>query len=182
MQVNTWAERTVLNQLTHPFVAKLEFAFQSKGKLFIGLEYFSGGDLHHHMHRPKSKSSGVQGTIATVVHGVGEPRGTGVHERCAPAAISKAGLRARRQEHAHHRDPASRGRRNERRALFCGGAPATRQEARLVLHMRWHADLKQRFIDSCSGVANADGKLSSEEFALIKGIAVTLGCPLPPVD
>jgi hypothetical protein len=45
-----------------------------------------------------------------------------------------------------------------------------------------NADLKQRFIDSCSGVANADGKLTSEEFALIKGIAVTLGCPLPPVD
>ena len=45
-----------------------------------------------------------------------------------------------------------------------------------------NADLKQRFIDACSGVANADGKLTSEEFALIKGIAVTLGCPLPPVD
>lgn len=45
-----------------------------------------------------------------------------------------------------------------------------------------NADLKQRFIDACSGVVNADGKLTSEEFALIKGIAVTLGCPLPPVD
>ena len=45
-----------------------------------------------------------------------------------------------------------------------------------------NADLKQRFIDACSGVANADGRLTSEEFALIKGIAVTLGCPLPPVD
>jgi Zn-dependent protease with chaperone function len=45
-----------------------------------------------------------------------------------------------------------------------------------------NADLKQRFIDACSGVANADGKLTSEEFALIKGIAVTLGCPLPPAD
>ena len=45
-----------------------------------------------------------------------------------------------------------------------------------------NVDLKQRLIDACSGVANADGKLTSEEFALIKGIAVTLGCPLPPVD
>ena len=45
-----------------------------------------------------------------------------------------------------------------------------------------NADLKQRFIDACSGVVNADGKLTSQEFALIKGIAVTLGCPLPPVD
>ena len=45
-----------------------------------------------------------------------------------------------------------------------------------------NADLKQRFIDACSGVVNADGKLTSEEFALVKGIAVTLGCPLPPVD
>ncbi|MBL6709328.1 MAG: hypothetical protein ISP99_08275, partial [Pseudomonadales bacterium] len=45
-----------------------------------------------------------------------------------------------------------------------------------------NADLKQRFIDACSGVVNDDGKLTSQEFALIKGIAVTLGCPLPPVD
>ena len=45
-----------------------------------------------------------------------------------------------------------------------------------------HADLQQRFIDACSGVVNADGKLTSQEFSLIKGIAVTLGCPLPPVD
>ena len=45
-----------------------------------------------------------------------------------------------------------------------------------------NADLKQRFIDACSEVVNADGKLTSQEFALIKGIAVTLGCPLPPVD
>jgi tRNA A-37 threonylcarbamoyl transferase component Bud32 len=57
-KVNTWAERTVLNQLTHPFVAKLEFAFQSKGKLFIGMEFFSGGDLHHHMHRKQGTSLG----------------------------------------------------------------------------------------------------------------------------
>ena len=45
-----------------------------------------------------------------------------------------------------------------------------------------NADLQQRFIDACSGVVNADGKLTSQEFSLIKGIAVTLGCPLPPVD
>ena len=45
-----------------------------------------------------------------------------------------------------------------------------------------NADLQQRFIDACSGVVNADGRLTSQEFSLIKGIAVTLGCPLPPVD
>jgi hypothetical protein len=49
-KVNIWVERTVLSQLAHPFTAKLEFAFSSAGKLFIGIDYFSGGDLHHHMH------------------------------------------------------------------------------------------------------------------------------------
>ena len=45
-----------------------------------------------------------------------------------------------------------------------------------------NSDLKQRFIDTCAAVVKADGKLTSDEFALIKGVATTLGCPLPPIE
>jgi tellurite resistance protein len=45
-----------------------------------------------------------------------------------------------------------------------------------------NADLTQRFIDACAGVINADGELTGDEFALIKGVATTLGCPLPPLE
>jgi len=45
-----------------------------------------------------------------------------------------------------------------------------------------NADLTQRFIDSCTHVVNADGELTGDEFALIKGVATTLGCPLPPLE
>jgi Zn-dependent protease with chaperone function len=45
-----------------------------------------------------------------------------------------------------------------------------------------NADLTQRFIDACACVVNADGELTGDEFALIKGVATTLGCPLPPLE
>lgn len=45
-----------------------------------------------------------------------------------------------------------------------------------------NADLTQRFIDACAGVVNADGTLTGDEFAIIKGVATTLGCPLPPLE
>lgn len=43
-------------------------------------------------------------------------------------------------------------------------------------------DLTQRFIDACAAVVQADGQLTGDEFALIKGVATTLGCPLPPLE
>ena len=45
-----------------------------------------------------------------------------------------------------------------------------------------NADLTQRFIDACAHVVNADGKLTADEFAVIKGVATALGCPLPPLE
>ena len=58
-KINTWSERTVLNKVAHPFIAHLEFAFQSPTKLFMGMEYFSGGDLHHHIHHGRPGRRGL---------------------------------------------------------------------------------------------------------------------------
>lgn len=39
------AERDVLSIVNHPFMVKLNFAFQNESKLFLVMDYCSGGDL-----------------------------------------------------------------------------------------------------------------------------------------
>lgn len=46
---NTKMERDVLSELAHPFVATLSFAFQNEDKLYMGMPFFNGGDLRHHL-------------------------------------------------------------------------------------------------------------------------------------
>ena len=43
------AERNVLSLSNHPFIVKLNFAFQTLTKLFLILEYCPGGDLSRHL-------------------------------------------------------------------------------------------------------------------------------------
>jgi serine/threonine protein kinase len=42
-------ERDVLREVHHPFVATLEFAFQNEDKLYMVMEYLSGGTIRYHM-------------------------------------------------------------------------------------------------------------------------------------
>jgi len=42
---NTWTERKILEKISHPFIIKLNFAFQSDKKLFFVLDYCPGGEL-----------------------------------------------------------------------------------------------------------------------------------------
>nr|CCA21552.1 protein kinase putative [Albugo laibachii Nc14] len=46
---NAKIERDILKQVDHPFVASLQFAFQNEDKLYLGMEFFNGGDLRHHL-------------------------------------------------------------------------------------------------------------------------------------
>ncbi|KAG9398793.1 hypothetical protein AC1031_014112 [Aphanomyces cochlioides] len=43
-------ERRILSTLRHPFLARLRFAFQTQSKLFLGLDFYTGGNLYYHMH------------------------------------------------------------------------------------------------------------------------------------
>ena len=47
------AERNVLSLSNHPFIVKLNYAFQSMTKLFLILEYCPGGDLAKHLRLEK---------------------------------------------------------------------------------------------------------------------------------
>lgn len=46
-------ERNVLSYVKHPFIVGLNFAFQTAEKLFLILDYCSGGDLGFHLQREK---------------------------------------------------------------------------------------------------------------------------------
>jgi serum/glucocorticoid-regulated kinase 2 len=53
-------ERRILSGVRHPFLACLRFAFQTPTKLYLGLDYYKGGNLYHHMH-----SSCINPQVAT---------------------------------------------------------------------------------------------------------------------
>lgn len=42
---HTKAERSILESVKHPFICDLKYAFQTGGKLYLILEYLSGGEL-----------------------------------------------------------------------------------------------------------------------------------------
>lgn len=48
---HTRAERNILEAVKHPFIVKLVYAFQTGGKLYLILEYLSGGELFTHLER-----------------------------------------------------------------------------------------------------------------------------------
>lgn len=50
---HTKAERRILESISHPFIAKLHYAFQTTEKLFFVLDYAAGGELFFHLSRMK---------------------------------------------------------------------------------------------------------------------------------
>jgi p70 ribosomal S6 kinase len=48
---HTKAERNILEAVKHPFIVDLKYAFQTDGKLYLIMEYLSGGELFMHLER-----------------------------------------------------------------------------------------------------------------------------------
>ena len=46
-------ERNILSCINHPFIVKLHYAFQSEDKLYLVLEYCSGGSLTYYISKEK---------------------------------------------------------------------------------------------------------------------------------
>lgn len=49
-------ERNVLSLISHPFIVKMHYAFQTVDKLFLILDYCPGGDLGEHLQKDKKFS------------------------------------------------------------------------------------------------------------------------------
>jgi ribosomal protein S6 kinase beta len=47
------SERSILEAISHPFIVKLHFAFQSQSRLYLILTYASGGELFSFLHTEK---------------------------------------------------------------------------------------------------------------------------------
>ena len=46
---HTYTERRVLEEIEHPFIVSLRFAFQTEDKLYMVLDFFQGGELFFHL-------------------------------------------------------------------------------------------------------------------------------------
>ena len=46
-------ERRILGNISHPFIVNLKYSFQTDTKLYIIMEYLSGGELFFHMKKVK---------------------------------------------------------------------------------------------------------------------------------
>lgn len=46
-------ERKILGSIIHPFIVNLKFSFQTQTKLYLIMEYLSGGELFYHMKKTK---------------------------------------------------------------------------------------------------------------------------------
>lgn len=54
---HTKSERKILEEMDYPFLCKLEFAFQTDDKLYLGMPFLSGGPLFNHLQQVGVKSS-----------------------------------------------------------------------------------------------------------------------------
>lgn len=50
---HTQAERAILQQLNHPFLMQLRYAFQSPAKLYLVLDFFQGGEMFFHLKKKR---------------------------------------------------------------------------------------------------------------------------------
>lgn len=46
---HTRAEKSILQKIQHPFIVKLHYAFQTKDKLYMILDFVNGGELFFHL-------------------------------------------------------------------------------------------------------------------------------------
>lgn len=46
---HTLSERRILENIDHPFIVSLRFAFQTEHKLFMVFDFFNGGELYHYL-------------------------------------------------------------------------------------------------------------------------------------
>lgn len=46
---HTFAEKSILQKINHPFIVKLHYAFQTKDRLYLVLDFLAGGELFFHL-------------------------------------------------------------------------------------------------------------------------------------
>lgn len=56
---HTMAERRIMQDIDHPFIVKLRFAFQNNDKLYLITDYYPGGTLYYHQQKASTFSERI---------------------------------------------------------------------------------------------------------------------------
>jgi serine/threonine protein kinase len=67
---HTKTERQILGDIVHPFVCALRYAFQSDTKLYLVLDFFSGGELGIHLEKGKFNEAQARFYCAELILGL----------------------------------------------------------------------------------------------------------------
>jgi hypothetical protein len=88
----TVLEKKVMERVNHNYIASLSFAFQSPDKLYLGMPFFQGGDLFHHLAKARANGRAGLGFRRSQVRVVvGLRLGCGWATGCAGLCMSGAG-------------------------------------------------------------------------------------------
>ena len=69
----------ILEQLDHPFIVKLHFAFQSPDRLYFVIDFLNGGELFHHLRQSlRFKENRAQFYAAEIILGLEELHKNGI--------------------------------------------------------------------------------------------------------
>ena len=69
---HTKSERKILEEIDHPFLCRLEFAFQTEDKLYLGMQFMAGGPLFYHLqHCRHFTEDRARFYVAEVILGIG---------------------------------------------------------------------------------------------------------------
>lgn len=49
--IHAKTERTILEEVKHPFIVDLKYAFQTNGKLYLIMDFLNGGELFYHLRK-----------------------------------------------------------------------------------------------------------------------------------
>ena len=66
-----FAEKSILQKISHPYIVSLHFAFQSKEKLYLILDFLSGGELFFHLSNTKFPEPRARFYAAQIGHALG---------------------------------------------------------------------------------------------------------------
>ena len=67
---HTLSERRILEDIEHPFLVGLHYAFQSRGKLYMVFDFFNGGELYSYISKGSFSEERSRFYAAEIVEGI----------------------------------------------------------------------------------------------------------------
>ena len=71
---HTLSERKILQDISHPFLVGMHFAFQSTSKLYMVFDFFNGGELYSYVSKGKFNEHRARFYTGEIALGIGESR------------------------------------------------------------------------------------------------------------